>query len=259
MKKIILFVTFMVTCISSYADGVIFIDSLTGSKIIFPAGSTLRPSENSGFYKCSVSLSKSDISVYSMKNVDGKQYTWNTINKFDENDKYGTFINTEKIEGLDIEGWQRFYLREVKDGENYFNCVTALRGKNYAVYLLESAYKKEDMLSLSIVKCSTFVGSTKTIRGIQKYQFYWFAIALASIIIPFLLYPIRKKMEGKLKWTLILFFTIVGSIATGLWLTNGWICILALLIYLLVWYVVLSAENWTDIWNHIFKNILDNI
>lgn len=259
MKKIIFSLTFLVICISSYADNVIYIDSLTGSKIIFPAGSTLKPSEKSGFYKCSVSLSKSDISVYSMKNIDGKQYTWNTINKFDENDKYGTFINTEKIEDLDIEGWQRFYLREAKDGESYFNCVTALRGRNYAVYLLESAYNKEDMQSLSIVKCSTFVGSTKTKRNIQKYLYYWFAIALISIVIPFLLYPIRKRIKGKLKWSLIFFFTIVGTIATGLWFTNGWICILAVLIFLLVWYVVLSAENWTDIWNHIFKNILDNI
>lgn len=261
MKKTVLVFILLTTCINGFAENeqILFSDSLTGAQIAFPANAVLKLSEKAGFYKCTATLPNSLVSVYSMKNIDGEPYSWVVINKFDDNDKYGTFINTEKIEGLDVEGWRRYYDQQDKYGKKYINCVTALRGKDYAIYLLESAYKKEDLQSAAIVEASTYAGSTKSERAIQQYKDIWLAITIIAFVLPFLLYPVRKKLSDPVKLTLGIVFSVLAIVSAWLFTTSIWAIVIALLIYPAVWYCILTAENWTDVYNNVIKNILDNI
>ena len=260
MKKIIALLFYTFLCAVCQADDslVVFVDSLTGAELVFPSEAIIKVSDKEGFYKCKASFPKGELVVYSMKNLDGKQYSWNVINKFDANDKYGTFINGEKIEGLNIEGWYRYYEQKSESGRSYLNCVTALRGKDYAIYFLESVFNKEDLVSPSVVEASTFIGPSDAERSITKYNNYWAAIMLITALLPFLLYFVRKKMSDTLKNILIITFSIIGTIAVILLSLSWWVWIIAIILYLSIWYTILYAKNWTDVWN-VANKILEHL
>ena len=235
----------------------IYVDSLTGAEIVFPLGASLKVSDSLSFYKCTATTDNSFLSVYSMKNINKEAYSWSVINQFDANNKYGKFLGSEKITGLNIEGWFRYYEKEDKYGK-YINCITALRGSDYALYFVESCRNKDSLISSSVVNASNFKQHITLKNTSKQHNNLWQILMWGSVGLPFLLFFFRKKMGGFIKWTLRVLFVIIGTIAFYMCSLSLWEAISGFLMLASLWWLILEAKDWDEIWFYI-ENILKNL
>lgn len=242
------------------AEQVSFTDSLTGAKFLFPEGSIITETTQHQFQKCVVKTGRSIISIYSMKNKQKKDgYAWSEIDRFDANNKYGDYIDSERIPIKGVIGWHRLYKKTNSDGTVIFSFVSIIRGNNYVEYLLESAFSKESMASVDVVSRSYFPSK-------QPPRFYeWqnnnqgllLIIVLFLELIPFALFAVKKRMSTPFKLALTILATLIGAIASlysGFW-TTFWTSIMLAT----TWGIILFAfDRWSDVWDFA-KKIIESI
>jgi hypothetical protein len=237
---------------------VVFFDSLTETRLMLPAGAEVNVNPEHGFRKFTASVPVNLLSFYSMKNSEDKPYSWAVMNDFDKDNKYGSFLETEKIGRDDVEGWHRYYQQKDKNGKLYVNCVTLIRGYDYAVYLLESAWSKEQMISPQVVLQSTFRVKTGWKRWAKENETKLMVGFYGMLILPFLLFFFRKHISGVLRHVLCIAGSVLGGVSLSLAMDSLWFILLWVPLFLIYWYLILTAKNWNEVWKHI-SNILNNI
>ena len=130
-----------------------YTDSLTSITLTLPDSADIEHKQ--GFQRARIKLEKSDIDIYSMKSQNGTQFSWERVNSFDDNRKYGELVRYERMPN-GIDGWIRYYSAKDKRGRQYTTCVVLLRGKNYAFYMTESVYNEEDLSITDILETASF-------------------------------------------------------------------------------------------------------
>lgn len=237
---------------------VVFFDSLTETRLVLPSAAELSVSPEHGFRKFTASLSESLLSFYSMKNSEDKPYSWAVMNDFDKDNKYGSFLETEKIGRDDLEGWHRYYQQKDKNGKLYVNCVTLIHGYDYAVYLLESAWTKEQMISPQVVLQSSFRVKTGWKRWAEENDTTLMCVFYAMLVLPILLFFFRKHISELLRHVLCVGGSILGGVSLSLAMDSMWFILLWVPLFLIYWYLILTAKNWNEVWKHI-SNILNHL
>lgn len=237
----------------------IFTDSLTTVQLHFPSSTRFENTSHISFRKGIAVLENSNISIYSMKNPNGEQYSWSRINEFTQNSQYGSHIRDEKINNT-AEGWFRYYKNKTNKGKDYVTCVTLIRGNIYAIYLVESAYKESDLKSKDVVALSSFPESKVYHRTRKKSLSNNDLIIIGIIILSgFCFWKFKHKMNKIWKIILIVIssFSIVFYLIFFAWLT-----ILPSIgigvINAVFWGACLYSNSWSEFWQKIeviFKNM----
>lgn len=246
------------SCMAQANRQVVFTDSLTASKFYFPLNTKLTDISYVSFKKCVAVLQKSDICLYSMKNPEGEQYSWTRINEFDKNERYGSLIRTEKIGNM-LDGWYRYYQNKTKTGKGYITCVTLIRGNVYAVYLVESAYKEEDLKSKEVVAASVFSKVKKNNRRKEPKGSEWFVIGAINLV-ALCFWKLRSKLNDCLK---IILISVSGAVLFVYLVYIAWLevwpfSIGSVLFNVVFWSACLYAKSWDDFWNRleqVFSNM----
>jgi len=249
---------FFGTLAQSTDTAVVFYDSLTETRLVLPSDAELSVNPEYGFRKFTANLPKSTLSLYSMKNPEGEPYSWAVINEFDKNNKYGTFLETEKITREDLEGWHRYYQQKDKNGKLYVNCVTLIRGTDYAVCLWESAWTKDQMVSRQIVTLSSFRVKSGWKRWAEKNETMLICVFWGMLILPILLFFFRKYIKGLLLHIFCIVGSVIGGFSISMTTNSLWYLLLWIPLFLIFWYFILTAKNWTEVCNRI-SNILKNV
>ena len=262
MKKQLLLFCFLIVELCGMAQStnsiIVYKDSITGTCIVLPKDANIEEFNKSAFHKFTAILPNSMLSFYSMKNDKDEPFSWETINKFDKDNRLGKYIDTEKIARQDVEGWHRFYENKSKSGKTYEACVTVIRGKDYAVYLFETAWARDKMVSKQVLAQSTFEIQIWWKRMAKENYMLLMTILGITAVLPFILFPIRKRIDGILLHVLCIGFSIIGGCALALAITSLWTVLIWIPIGLLLWYVILTADSWTDVWN-LFVQFYNNL
>lgn len=252
MKLVIsLFIFWGFSCMMQANRQVVFTDSLTASKFYFPLNTKLTDISYISFKKCVAVLQKSDICIYTMKNPEGEQYSWTRINEFDKNERYGSLIRTEKIGDM-LDGWFRYYQNKTKKGKEFITCVTLIRGNVYAVYLVESAYKEEDLKSKEVVTASVFSKVKKSYRRKEPRGCEWLVIGVINLV-ALCFWKLRSKLNNRLKIILISISSAVLFVYSVFiaWLEIWPFSIGIVLFDVVFWSACLYAKSWDDFWNRL--------
>lgn len=210
-----------------------FTDSLTQVTLKLPEG--CKVIRHQGFHKATVELEKSDIRIYSMRNDNGKQYTWDQVNSFDSKESYGELLKYERTSDK-TDGWIRYYTNKTKQGRDYITCVVLVRGKDYAFYMTESAYKEEYLSIPYVLENASFPKSTAKAKKSKVFTWFAWGVELFLLLFNLLFFNAIKKMKNATYWIsfiLILTGTVVWSI---IFLNAGWSSIL--------WGVMCAGSWW---------------
>jgi hypothetical protein len=81
--------------LSIMAEQPVFVDSLT--KVTLPLPEKSNVTRFASFKKAEVDLPKSYLFIYSMKNEKNEKFSWERINQFDEKEKYGTLLRSQRF------------------------------------------------------------------------------------------------------------------------------------------------------------------
>lgn len=208
-----------------------FIDSLTKVTLQLPEG--CKVIRHQGFHNATVELEKSDIKIYSMKSSNGQQYSWDQVNNFDSKDTYGKLLKYERTEDK-VDGWVRYYTNKTKQGRDYITCVVLVRGKDYAFYMTESAYKEEYLSIISVLDSASFPKSTAKVMRTKWFKWFSWVVEVFFILFNLLFFNTIKKMKKSTYWitfTIILAGAILWSVIflNARWgsLFNGLLCALS--------------------------------
>lgn len=256
IKIIFLLISFfsVLTSYGQNGEKVIFTDSVTSVQLFFPQHTEFKNISNISFRKGTAILKESNISIYSMKSPEGKQYSWTRINEFDNNAQYGHLIRKEKIKDSP-EGWFRYYQNETKDGEKYITCITLIRGDVYAIYLVESALKEEYLSSKEVVASSFFPNSTgvnKTRKDSLSTKDW--IIVIVSLLCGLCFWNLKQKMSNTIKIPLILLSGIAIFIYLHFFAWVGiWTSCCTSITIILFWVLCFYSKSWNDFWKHIEK------
>ncbi len=260
LKIILLWTIFISLSLAGQTnEEVIFTDSLTSAKIIFPSNTKLEEISYISFKKCVAVLDNSDIIVYSMKNTNKEQYSWTRINEFDKESKYGKIIRSVKVQNK-TEGWHRYYQNRTKKGLDYVTCVTLIRGNEYALYMVESAYEEEDLKSEEVTASSIFPGvKVKIKKRTGRFSEVNWAIIMIITLSAFCFWSVKKNISNKVKIILIFISTLLITVYLLCFTKFAIIpSIILMIINGSLWYACLFSESWSEFWSWIdiiIKNI----
>lgn len=249
MKKGCLYIFAVLFPIIAIAhENEVFTDSITGVRLLFPKGARIEI--RGGFQKAKVDLATSYLSIYSVKSPDGKQFAWNQINEFDKGDKYGTLLRSEKFSEK-VDGRVRYY--QTHGTRDYISCVTLIRGKNYAFYMLETAYQEENLQTPALLQTADFPHAQAPLSG-GAYWIVWIVFGLL-VLFPLIFFPWLKKLSDKT----FLIFAICEITSFCLWsvfmLHFGWPTLLMAGAPLGGFLLVYSTDSWWDAISKFFENI----
>ena len=94
MKKLLLlFCTLIASLcgVAQQADStIVYADSVTGACIVLPSDAQIKAFDMATFCKFTATFPHSMLSFYSMKNEKDEPFTWDAINKFDKDNRFGT-------------------------------------------------------------------------------------------------------------------------------------------------------------------------
>lgn len=243
-------------CPSWAQEAAMFRDNV--SNVTFPVPEKSKIEHHSGFHKATIELEKTNIDVYSMKNDDKKKYSWDQVNTFDANNKYGSLLKYEKMPN-DIDGWIRYYTGKTKNGHNYVTCVVLVRGKDYAFYMTESAYKETDLSMTGILEQISFANATVEKKKSKAY--YWFVIIVTAVLggISLIFFHSVKKMQEKKYITLAVIMTIITALWSYFAVDLGWgLTILVAIFTGVCWALVRMSKSRSEAFNKLMDEISKN-
>ena len=224
----------------------------------FPIPEKSKVKHHNGFHKATIELEKTNIEVYSMKNEEKKKYTWDQVNNFDANNKYGTLLKYERMPD-NIDGWIRYYSAKTKRGESYVTCVVLVRGNDYAFYMTESAYKESDLSITGILEKISFANATMEKKKSNTY--YWFVIIVTALLggIPLIFFSAVKKIPEKKYIILAVIMTIIISLWSLIVAKFGWIGTIFIAIFTGVcWGLVRMCNSRREAFNKLMDEIGKN-
>lgn len=230
-------------------DNVVFTDSLTGVQLCFPQGTNVKKSN--GFKRAEADLGTSYVSLYAMKSADGKQFSWSRINEFDRDDKFGSLLKSERVSD-DVDGWVRYYQTRGKR-KDYISCVTLIRGKEYAFYILETAYQQENLQTPIILQTAQFPKAPAPLTGIS-YLIVWI-VAGALFLFPLIFFPWLKKLSNKVYLILAILEIAVFCIWCVTMMDFGWITILLAGGPFVGFLLVSLTDSWWEAIAKFFENL----
>lgn len=239
--------------LSIMAEQPVFVDSLT--KVTLPLPEKSNVTRFASFKKAEVDLPKSYLFIYSMKNEKNEKFSWERINQFDEKEKYGTLLRSQRF-NEQIEGWVRYYQTPDKK-KPYISCVTLVRGDNYAFYMVEAAYNEADLLTLSILENAIFPHSKQLVPE-KDHWILWVAL-LILFLLPILAFPLLKKLSDGAFWCIAILSVVLAVVACFLLEGWSWLMLFVPLIIGLVYLGVSCTDSWGELVKLVFKNIADNV
>jgi len=257
-KASLLFIIMFLAALSAFAqakENVVFQDSLTGSAVVFPPKTKLEYSKGATFLRGKAIMKSADVYIYAMKSQKDIQYTWEEINKFDEN-KYGEFLNSDPI-GNDIDGWFRYYKNKDKTSD-FYTCIALIRGHNYAIYLVESSRKMEALSLVNIVTESSFPHAAKNekariIRKSDSDLKLWI-IAGVFALLAVCCIPLKKK-ESCLLWCIIIIgLPAAFYLVSTLYFFYSWGApVVPAIVVGVIAVIVWSCSSWKDVLDFLSK------
>ena len=233
-------------------------EPLSKSVITIPEGEVVDSAQYK-FEKFKVYTPSSVISVYSMENPDNEPFTWNRINDFDKNSKFGSLDSQERLES-DADGWIRYYSSIDKSLKPIVNCVSLIRGNGYALYILETAYDKEGLVSPAIVRATEFKPITDH-RVNNDGAFTWKMWAVLACIIVFAL--LLKFVQKGLSETFLIVLSVIvlGGLFCGMYfyaMFSFSISATTTGIVAGLWIFILLTSSWKEAGKSL-ENILSNM
>ncbi len=197
------------------------------------------------------------ISIWSAPNPEKKPFSWKKINEFDSNNRFGTITFQEKMKNA--EGWIRYYNFIDKKNKQWAYCVALIRGNNYALYLVESALKA-DQLTIPQLLENTDLGEIdkRAVNEGKPLSFkFWLAI-LTGVILAGLAKLLFRNRDGVfLTCGIVTALALTATLYWVLYCTIG-VSLLWGFLLICVWFGVWAAKSWTDFYNFIVK-ILENV
>ena len=216
-----------------------YVDSLTNVTLKLPQKSVV--TRYKGFHKATIELEKSYLKIYSMSDEDGKTYTWNQVNNFDANNKYGNLLKYERL-GEKMDGWIRYYTSKTKSGRDIVTCVVLVRGKDYAFYMTEAAYTEEQLLMTKILESASIPKSTLKTKEIELLsEIVEFILFFANM----LLFWFLKKLSKRAYIAIAALFVVALSLWSLLMLDYGWATIIFAGVACISWGITYESESWS--------------
>lgn len=235
-----------------------FIEPVSGTELLLPNARIVK-SDSLAYQKAVIYTENTAVYVYSMPNQDDKPFSWQEINKFDANNKFGTLTHQEKLSGGD--GWLRIYeLYDKKDKRTLYYAISLIRGDSYALYVDECAYSTADFVTPDIIKATVFPKTqNRRVNNDGKLTMtFWIVIAICLAIA-----AASKWFFGKEPCTGIAIVGAISLIAVFVVLYWGLMYSLGssvLYVFLLsmVWLATIMSSSWTDFYNFLSK-ALENV
>lgn len=228
-----------------------YTDSLTSITLTLPDSADIEHKQ--GFQRARIKLEKSDIDVYSMKSQNGTQFSWERVNSFDNNRKYGELVRYERMPN-GIDGWIRYYSAKDKRGRQYTTCVVLLRGKNYAFYMTESVYNEEDLSITDILETASFPTEFKKKKILVPSWLAWTIYALLAFS-QVIFFPLLKKVSKRTYIVIAIFAVIAALLWSVFILDKGWFAILIALGCAACWGITYNCNSWKEAFEKIMNAI----
>ena len=231
---------------------VIFTDTISGTDIVFN-DAKIFSTPNKDNCRMVIDTKVSEIYIFTEENPENKTFTWQRVNQFDADFRFGNLITSEKFENENVDGWIRYYEMPTKKGGMLLSCLSVIRGNSYAIYILEQLSPDKTPITPEIVKNTEFKKVTgKRIDNdgrITTKMCVIFAILLLSSIIVKFLFKRSTKMKVIAMITLnLIFFCYAYFVQVYDFYTS----LISIGISALVWVLVLFVfETWTDVVNFI--------
>ena len=234
------------------------VDPISKTVIRLPKGELMDSSQNK-FQKYKVYTPSSVLSVFSMENPENEPFSWNRINEFDKNKKYGSLMSKEKLDGK-TDGWIRYYSTKSDSGQDIVNCVSLIRGNGYALYILETAYDKVGLVSPTIVKATEFKPITDhRVNNDGVFTWKMWAVLVGIIVFALLLKFIQKSISEM--FLIILSVIVLGGLFCGMYFYAMYsfsISATTTGIIAGVWIFILLTSSWKEAGKSL-ENILKNM
>lgn len=135
-------------------DSVILVDPVSKTEIAIPHG-RITESSPTKYKKIAVVTPCSYVSLFSVENPNSCPYSWNKLNEFEKDKKLGSCIDKKRLP-KPADGWIRIFQSKDSNEHDIYHSLTLVRGNGYALYLLESAYRREALLTPSVAMNTKF-------------------------------------------------------------------------------------------------------
>lgn len=264
MKKSIVSILFcLITFIAACAPNeelseLKFRDPVSGTELLLPRAQIIKY-DSLAYQKAVIYTENTAVYIYSMPNQDDRPFSWKEVNKFDENNKFGTLARQEKLP--DADGWLRFYESyDKKYNRKLYYAVSLVRGDSYALYVSECSYSTEDFVTPGIIKATVFPKTeSRRVNNDGKLTVtFWIVIAVCLLIA-----AISKWFFGKepcpgivvvgaislIAVFIVLYWVLMYSLSTSLL----WVFLLSM-----VWLGIIMSSTWTEFYNFVTK-ALENV
>ena len=229
-----------------------YVDSLTNVVFKLPKKSVV--TRYKGFHKATIELEKSYLKIYSMRDEDGKTYTWDQVNNFDANNKYGKLLRYERL-AEKRDGWIRYYASKAKSGKDIVTCVVLVRGRDYAFYMTETAYKEKDLSICKILESASIPEATvkKRTKGM-----IWFSGIVACLLFfsNLLLFSLLKRLSKGAYIAIAALVIVAFFLCCFLMLDFGaWSSILFSGLAFFSWAITYESESWSVAFDKVMELI----
>ncbi len=252
MRRFVIYLTLTILLpLCANAQGYVeYKEDITNVVLQLPEQAVITRQE--GFQKAKIELEKTTIFISSMKNEKGKQYSWDEVNNFDNKNRYGKLLHYERATG-EIDGWVRYYADKTKRGTPFTTCVVLVRGKDYAFYMVESAYNEAELSIPKILQSASFPKATLKKNYVGKYRNY---IPLLYMFLPLILFHILKKLSQK-TYLIVAILTLIGFLVLDLCIvhTSWGDLAVYMIISIFAWWLTYDCKSWSDAFHKLSKII----
>lgn len=252
MERKIIYI--LLLAVGIYAQDVMayeYTDSLTGITLTLPEGAGIEHKQ--GFQRARVEFEKSYIDIYSMKSQNNTQFSWERVNSFDDNRKYGELARYERMPN-GIDGWIRYYSAKDKRGRHYTTCVVLARGENYAFYMTESAYNEEELSIIDILETASFPTEFNKKKSLVPGWLAWTMYVLI-VFSQVIFFPLFKKVPNRTYIVIAILTVIAALLWSAFILDMGWTSVLIAIGCAAFWGITYNCDSWKDAFEKIMNEI----
>lgn len=234
---------------------VVLVDPVSKSEIVIPNGCIV-DSSSTKYKKYDVSTTGSYISLFSVENPNSCSYSWNKLNEFEKEWRLGSLIEKKRLPEP-ADGWIRIFQSKNSKGHNIYHSLTLVRGNIYALYLLETGSKREDLITPDVAISTDFKDiCDKRVDNDGVITWRTTLIHCLILLLVGLLKALKIPMSAKLKHSLLVVITFAyfcGMYFYALFPLKTSILVTISLTALL--YIILKSKSWTDFWDMLEKHM----
>lgn len=239
-------------------DSVILVDPVSKTEIAIPQG-RITESSPTKYRKYAVVTPYSYVSLFSVENPNSCPYSWSKLNEFEKDKELGSVIDRKRLP-KPADGWIRIFQSKDSDGRDIYHSLTLVRGNAYALYLLESAYRREVLLTPSVAMKTEFKDvSDKRVDNDDVITWRtWLVFGLILLLVALL--KIFKFLQS-IVLRCILYVVITCTFFCGMYfyalfpLQTSWMTTVSLAVCL---YVIMPSASLNDFWNRLWEKVLSH-